>query len=79
MKKYVTAFLSLFDNENKIFIVEAENARSALAIGYVTFCNNPSTSQDDLQWVADFPEDIESACQCFFDGDICAAHPIELS
>jgi len=77
MKKYAVAVLSFFENENKVFIVEADNESEAMGKALVLF--NENNDEDYTEWVNELSqktvEKIQEEC---FDGEIAISKPVEI-
>lgn len=83
MKRYAIGILSFFENENKVFIVEAKDKVNAMIKGLIEF-NTPKNNEekidkDTLSWIQDMRiksvQKIQEEC---FDEEIAISEPIEI-
>jgi hypothetical protein len=60
MKNYVVGILSMFENDLKLFKVEAENEYEAVKKGMIQFNDNPQSKQCEIDWQnsQDYPTDL---------------------
>lgn len=58
MKNYVVGILSMFENNLKLFKVEAESPYDAVKKGMLLFCDN---NKNEVEWQEseDYPKDMD--------------------
>ncbi|WP_297419076.1 hypothetical protein [Clostridium sp.] len=81
MKKYALAILSFFDNDNKLFVVEAETEQKAVikALSIFNGKEEETNDKDTLKWINSMEnKTIEEIQQELFDGDISLSNVVEL-
>ena len=64
MKKFAVGFLSFFENDLIVEVVEADNWRDAI------FKHTSLISDDMEEWIADMPEGLEEIKEAMFNGEI---------
>ena len=50
MKNYVVAILSFFENEVRMFKIEAENEYEAIKKGMIEFCEDEESKQSEIDY-----------------------------
>lgn len=67
MKKYVVGVLSMFENDLKLFKIEAESDYEAVKKAMVEFAANPESKQHEIDWQnsEDYPTDLEGLCRVY--------------
>ena len=82
MKKFAVAILSFFDNDNKLFVVEAETEQKAIikALSIFNSENGEETKDKDfLEWINSMEKKtVEEIQQELFDGDMSLSNVVEL-
>lgn len=70
MKKFVVAILSYFDNENKMFLIEAENSYEAVKKAMVENASE-DYKKDEVKWQSeeDYPKDYDSLVETLYGAD----------
>lgn len=77
MNKYAIALISFFDNENKIFIVEANNEIESMKKALFLF--NGINDESFAGWTTTVGETIEEVKSYCFNGDIGISSPVLVS
>lgn len=82
MKKYAVAILSFFDNQNKLFVVDAKTDTQAMIKTILAFKEESGEDMNDadtLEWIEDMKEmTIEDIQQCLFDSDMSISKPTQI-
>ncbi len=73
MKYYAVAILSLFDNDNKIFLIKAENKVNALKEGLIEFCTNEEDKNSQRQLNKESSNDYEELTDNLFSMELCCS------
>ncbi len=78
MNKYAVAILSFFENQNKIFIVEADNDVNAMKKALLDFCTTDERKKDQEEWQAPW-ETVNDVINECFNGEIGISEPVLIS
>jgi len=69
MKNYVVGILSMFENNLKLFKVQAENEYEAVKIGMIEFCDNGDARLAEYEWQIsnEYPKDLNGLYSVYED------------
>jgi hypothetical protein len=70
MKKYAVAILSLFENNNEIFFVEAEDEVQAIKQGLIDFCKDEEIKQSQREWNLELSNSVEELKNELINGEL---------
>lgn len=61
MKKYIVGILSMFENDLKLFKIEAKSEYEAVKKGMIEFSANEENKQYEIEWQNsnEYPKDLE--------------------
>ena len=78
MNKYAVAILSFFENQNKIFIVDADTEVNAMKKALIDFCKTEQSKKDQEEWQISW-ETVEDVINECFNGEIGISEPVLIS
>lgn len=78
MNKYAVAILSFFENQNKIFIVEADTEVNAMKKALIKFCTSDEAKKSQEEWQTSWETVDEVINECF-NGELGISEPVLIS
>jgi hypothetical protein len=79
MKNYAVGYLTFFENELKMFKVQAESEYEAIKKAMVEAATKEEYKQDELEWQASekYPDNLEDLIEMLYNSDV-AVNAIEV-
>lgn len=72
MKNYAVGYLTFFENELKMFKVQAESEYEAIKKAMVEAATKEEYKQDELEWQASekYPDNLEDLIEMLYNSDV---------
>ena len=72
MKNYVIGYLSFFENDLKMFKIQAESEYEAVKKTMIEVCSKEEYKESEIEWQnsEDYPQDLESLMDMLYNSDI---------
>jgi hypothetical protein len=78
VSKYAVGVLNMFDNENRVVIVEAPDQINAV-IEAVVESSNSEAKEDIRKWLSELDvNSVDELLSELFNGDLCVSVPVEV-
>lgn len=72
MEKFVVGYLSFFENDLKLFSIQAESEYEAIKKAMIEACSEDKYKESEIEWQnsEDYPKDKDSLIELLYNSDV---------